>query len=286
MVHPLIEAGQLRDHLHDTGLRVVDVRFSLADPGQGRRAYEAAHIPGAVYLDLERDLSGPAIGPGGRHPLPDPALLARRLGEVGIGGDTWVVAYDAQNSEFAGRLWWLLRYLGHDSVQILDGGLRAWEQIGGPLTAEVPMPVAARFEPHPRPELVVAAHEDVERAARARELVDSRAGPRYRGEVEPLDRRAGHIPGALHYDFTRTLSSDGRFRPVPELQERFAGLPSRPVVYCGSGVTATVNVVAMTIAGMQPRLYAGSFSDWVDSDARPVATGPEHADPEEAPGQA
>ena len=279
-LHPVVDARTLRARLGDPRLRVVDTRFSLADPKAGRAAYLTGHIPGAVYLDLEEDLSSPAVGPGGRHPLPDPERFAATLARVGIGNDSLVVAYDAQAGEYAGRLWWLLRYFGHDQVQILDGGLSAWTEIGGEMTSDVPRYAPAHFEPHPRPDLLVQDHGEVERAARAGALVDSRAGPRYRGEQEPLDRRAGHIPGARLYEYTRALDERGNFRPAADLARRFARLPSRPVVYCGSGVTATVNIMAMTLAGLSPRLYAGSYSDWVDSDQRPVALGPEHPDPE------
>lgn len=280
MPEPLIDAAHLIARLDNPRLRVVDARFSLADPGLGRRQYEAGHIPGALYLDLERDLSGPVVGPGGRHPLPDLDTLARRLGATGIGNDSWVVAYDAAHGEFAGRLWWLLRYLGHDAVQVLNGGLAAFLDAGGRVSETVPAYPPTVFTPQPRPDLLVSDQAAVEEAARNGLLVDSRAGPRYRGEVEPLDRRAGHIPGARHYDFTRVLAQDGRFRTSTELQARFRDLPESPVVYCGSGVTATVNVIAMELAGLRPRLYAGSYSDWVSSDARPVAIGPERPDPD------
>ncbi len=278
---PIIDAASLRARLGDPALRVVDARFTFADPKAGRLAYLAGHIPGAVYLDLEEDLSGPAVGPGGRHPLPEPEVFADTLGRAGIGNDSLVVAYDDQSGEYAGRLWWLLRYVGHEQVQILDGGLSAWMAIGGELTAELPRAARAHFEPHLRPELLVQDHGEVERAARAGALVDSRAGPRYRGEVEPFDRRPGHIPGARLYEYGRSLGEGGLFRPVPDLAGRFNGLPPDPVVYCGSGVTATVNIVAMTLVGLSPRLYAGSYSDWVHADERPVALGPEHPDPEE-----
>lgn len=278
--HPLIDAASLRAALSDPDLRVVDCRFSLQDKESGAHEYARGHIPGAVYLNLETDLSGP-VGPrGGRHPLPDPDRLAARLGSLGIGADSWVVAYDTLHSEFAARLWWLLRYLGHDRVQILDGGLQSWLDLGAPLTADIPRLAPQVFPVHLRTAMLVDDHGQVEAAARDRMLVDSRAPERYRGDVEPLDRRAGHIPGAVNREWLRIQDARGHFRPRETLKARFADLRGRdPVVYCGSGVTACVNLVAMTIAGLEPRLYAGSWSDWISDPSRPVALGPEHPDP-------
>jgi thiosulfate/3-mercaptopyruvate sulfurtransferase len=276
-----MEPEALLDRLDDPRLRIIDCRFHLADPEAGRRAYQDAHIPGAVYLHLEEDLSSPPGPNGGRHPLPDADRLAERLERLGIGTDHHIVVYDA-TGDMAPRCWWVLTWMGHRSVQVLDGGLNAWIALGGPLTDAIPTFPNATFHVHLRPELLVSSREEIEDAIRRHALVDSRAGPRYRGEVEPLDKIAGHIPGARHYDWQRVLRPDGRFRPAEELAARFRTLPTpSPVVYCGSGVTACVNALAMVRAGLNPRLYPGSWSDWVSYPDRPVATGAEHPDPEE-----
>jgi len=279
--YPLIEAPALLQAMGDPRLRLVDCRFNLQDKEAGPREYAEGHIPGAVYLNLETDLSGPLGGRGGRHPLPDPERLAARLGSLGIGDDSWIVAYDALHSEYAARLWWLVRFFGHDRVQILDGGLASWVEMGGPLTREVPRHPPATFTVRLRRELLVDDHDEVQRAALNRALVDSRAAERYRGDSEPLDAKAGHIPGALNREWLRIQDSRGHFRSREALAQRFGDLHGRdPVVYCGSGVTACANVVAMTIAGLRPRLYAGSWSDWISDPRRPVAVGEEHPDPE------
>lgn len=282
MPSPLLSADWLMQHLHDEDVRVVDCRFSLADPQAGRRAYATGHIPGALYLDLERDLSGPKRpgGAGGRHPLPEAAALAARLGEVGIGNGHLVVAYDEPPSGgmFAARLWWLLRYLGHARVAVLDGGLNAWIEAGGGLVAAEPRFPGATFTPDVQAHLVTHA-AGVEGRGNAA-LVDSRARPRFTGETEPLDNKAGHIPGALNVDWAGALDEAGRFRSPQEQAARFAALEGRDaVLYCGSGVSAAVNLLALEIAGRAPsgrtRLYAGSWSDWISDDVRPVATGEE-----------
>ena len=279
---PLVTADWLKDHLQDERLRTVDCRFSLADPPAGRRAYEAGHLPRAVYLDLERDLSGPKRpdGAGGRHPLPNPDELAAKLGELGIGDESVVVAYDdpPAGGLFAARLWWLLRWLGHEQVALLDGGLGAWRPAGGELVAEVPHFSPATFTPHVRPELVTDAAGVQGRGAAA--LIDARAAARYSGAVEPLDPRAGHIPGALNLDWAGALNQEGRFKPAERQRERFAQIGEQDaVLYCGSGVSAAVNLLALELAGRPlgpgARLYAGSWSDWVSDGGRPVATGEE-----------
>lgn len=282
MNSPLITADWLKDHLQDEQLRIVDCRFSLADPQAGRQAYGAGHLLGAVYLDLERDLSGPKRegGAGGRHPLPKPDELATRLGALGIGDESLVVAYDDPpgGGMFAARLWWLLRWLGHEGVAVLDGGVGAWRQAGGALVAEVPHSPPATFTPRPRPELVTDAAGVAQRGEAA--LVDSRAAARYSGAVEPLDRAAGHIPGALNLDWAGALDEEGRFKSAQEQRGRFAAVEGQDAVfYCGSGVSAAVNLLALEVAGRplgpNTRLYAGSWSDWVSDGGRPVATGTE-----------
>jgi len=280
---PVLPPEQLWADWANPRWRIIDCRFSLADPAWGPAAYRAGHLPGAVYLGLEADLSG-AVGPhGGRHPLPDPAKLARRLGELGVSREHTVVVYD-ELGEMSARAWWLLTYLDFPHVYVLDGGFPAWEAMAGPVTPEVPQHVPVAVEPRVRPEMLVRNRRDVEAAARAGALIDSRAGSRYRGDTEPLDRRPGHIPGAINLAWERVKDgATGRFRSPRALGQRFAGLPPEvpPVVYCGSGVTACPNILALWRIGRPAKLYAGSWSDWVSYPDRPVAVGPEHPDPED-----
>ncbi len=286
MPSPLITADELaalvsRPDALDT-LRIVDCRFSLQDPEAGRRAFEAAHVPHAVYASLERDLSAEALpGKTGRHPLPHPGVLARRLGELGIGNDSDVVVYDDASGAMAARLWWLLRYLGHERVRLLDGGFAAWTAAGHPSSTARDTPAPAVFDPHPRPELVVTADDvDALRSEPNERLFDARAAERYTGEAEPIDPVAGHIAGARSFPFASNLQG-GRFAAPDAVRATFTavlgGVPSsRAVVYCGSGVTACHLVLAAEHAGLPlPKLYAGSFSEWITDPRRAVARGSE-----------
>ncbi|HLW47809.1 MAG TPA: sulfurtransferase [bacterium] len=273
----LVEIGWLARRLDDASVVAVDCRFELANRDAGRAAYAEGHIPGALYLDAERDLSGPAGPHGGRHPLPPLEQFSRTLGALGIDETITVVAYDVPQNGFAPRLWWLLRYLGHDRVAVLNGGWPAWLGTGLPVSRErEPRRAPRRFVPHARPELAADLHE-VRRIAAAggAALVDSRAPERYRGEVEPLDPVAGHIPGAVNLPWNATLDQAGRFKPRAELAEQFNRLgDADPVVYCGSGLTACANVLAMLEAGIRgARLYPGSWSDWCSYPENAVATG-------------
>ena len=280
-MHPvgLISVDALYQRQASTdGLVVCDVRYSLTDPGAGRRAYEAGHVPGAVFVDLHDDLADTGGG-GGRHPLPTTAAFARVLGRLGIGTATTVAAYDAAGGVFAARLWWMLRAVGHADVWVLDGGFPAWVAAGGPVTTEVPVRPRAH---HPVPDAwpgVVDADGVVAAREQGRMVVDCRAPERFRGEVEPLDPRAGHIPGAVNLFQGANLDPQGLHRPVEELAERFAFLAGadRPVFYCGSGVSACHNLLVMSHLGLcDPDgavLYAGSWSDWSAQPGRPVATG-------------
>jgi thiosulfate/3-mercaptopyruvate sulfurtransferase len=271
----LITAGELRARLTDPALRVCDVRWWLTEPGKGRRDYDAAHIPGAVFVDLDADLAA-AEGPG-RHPLPSPAAFAARMAGLGIGDDSDVVVYDDAGGSIAARLWWMLDDLGHPCVRVLDGGIGGWTAAGGELTAVVP--AHARATLHLRDAWSRVIERDA-LAGRLRSgdvaLIDARAGERYRGEVEPVDAAPGHIPGALSRPTAGNLGPDGRFLDAATLRARFAELGSADVVTsCGSGVTACHNALAMRVAGLpDPVLYPGSFSDWARS-AMPVATGEE-----------
>lgn len=281
---PLVTVPWLQAHLEDPELVLFDCRFTLADPEAGRRQYLEGHLPGALFLDLERDLSGPAGAQGGRHPLPDPAVLAAKLGRWGVDQDATVVVYDHGTDGMAPRAWWLLGYLGLARVAVLDGGLPAWLAAGGRLSA------GTADEERPRPKRTFTPklrHDWIRTAAEVRRLVadqpggvvlvDSRAPERYRGDVEPLDPVAGHIPGAVNAYWAQVLTSDGRWKSPEELARHFQGLADAQevVVYCGSGVSACVNLLAMHLAGLkQARLYPGSWSDWCTRPGFPLATGP------------
>ena len=273
----LVDVETLRAHLDDPNWLVVDVRHQLADTGYGERAYAAGHIPGAVFLHCDRDLSGVMSGCNGRHPLPDPEQLAQRLGDIGIGAVTQVVVYDDAQGMIAGRLWWLLRWLGHDAVALLDGGLPAWQAAGGMLTGVAPTLLPRTFVARPQ-DLRVNADYVMERLETPHmRLVDARGADRFRGENETIDPVAGHIPGAVNRCFKDNLLPDGRFKPAAQLRAEWlavlAGSPPDLVVHqCGSGVSACLNMVAMEIAGLPgSRLYAGSWSEWCAVPGRPVA---------------
>ena len=276
----LVTTQWLHARLGDGRLRVVDVRWTLGAPERGAEAYRAGHLPGAVFLDVERDLAAPGGGRGlpvGRHPWPAPEQVARVMSAAGIGPGVTVVAYDDQAGATAARLWFLLRAHGHDDVAVLDGGLAKWLAEAQPTTTDVPAVAPAAFEPRLRPELLVFKPEMV--ARHGQELVlDARAGERYRGETEPIDPRAGHVPGALSAPFADNLTGGPVpvFRPAGELRRRFAALGAEartPIVYCGSGVTACHDLLALHLAGLPGRLYTGSWSEWSSDPQLPAATG-------------
>lgn len=279
----LVTPALLLDHLDDPDWVVVDCRFSLEDSERGRRDFLQAHIPGAVYAHLDRDLSGPVVaGRTGRHPLPDPAALADLLSGWGIGPGVQVVAYDDRGGAFAARLWWMLGWLGHDAAAVLDGGWPAWQQAGYPARSGAAQPVPRIFSPQLRPERAVEAEAvEAEAVEAARQdaaacLLDARAEARFRGEHEPIDPVAGHIPGARSAPFSDNLDAEGRFLPPEALRARFEALlagtaPEGVVSYCGSGVTAAHNLLALAHAGLHgARLYPGSWSEWITDPQRPV----------------
>lgn len=274
----LISVADLAQHLADPDAHgpivVCDVRFHLADLAQGRREYDAGHLPAARFVDLHTELAG---GPGGgRHPLPPVADFVALLGRLGVTPGTLVVGYDSAGGAMAARLWWMLRSIGHGRVAVLDGGIAAWLAAGEPLTTEVPHVAPTRYPAPSDAEWtgVVSADDVAQGLELGATVVDSRAAERYRGEVEPIDAQAGHIPGAVNRFHGDNLAADGRHRTVAELAERFAGLGTSPIVYCGSGVTACHNLLAMSLAGInQARLYPGSWSEWSGDPDRPVATG-------------
>jgi len=261
--NPLMSAEELNDRREE--LVVLDCRFSLADPDAGEAAYREAHLLGAFYLHLERDLSGPVSRHGGRHPLPEPAVFNQRLAEVGIGRDTPVVTYDDSGFAFAARAWWMMKALGYTDVRILNGGLEAWYQLGGILSDIIPE--ADAVAPHDGASYAGVVDIDGLRAAQAEGaiLIDSREEKRYQGLEEPIDPVAGHIPGAVNYPWQGVSNEAGYALAKPQHLQRWSELEAeRPlVVYCGSGVTACVNLLSLTLAGREDaRLYAGSWSDW------------------------
>lgn len=277
----LIDAATLARHLADPAWVVFDCRFDLADPGQGRRHYLDAHLPGARYAHLDTNLSGPITPSTGRHPLPDPARLCAWFGQQGVDTGTQVIAYDDSGGNMAVRLWWLLRWLGHDAVALLDGGWQHWLGAAGPVTAALPQPVPTEFQGSPDWDQVLTTDQVVADLEHGRwRLIDARSAERFRGEAEPIDPVAGHIPGAVNLPLQQNLTADGRFRPAAELRAQYLALlgrypPERSACLCGSGVTACHNLLAMAIAGLPGgRLYAGAWSEWIRDPARPVAVGP------------
>lgn len=271
----LVDPSWLAGHLGDPSVVVVDCRYDLKNPDRAHAAYHEAHIPQAFRLDLEHHLSGAQGAHTGRHPLPAPDAFAATMRRLGVSEDTAVVAYGDQDPSGACRLWWLLTYYGHRRAGILDGGLARWRAAGLPLTASLSAPHAdGSFVARPR-DAWTADHGEIRSGRQV--LVDSRSRARYEGSEEPLDPVAGHIPGALQYDYRAVLGADGRFRDPEALRSHFRALAEEDpvVVYCGSGVTATVNVVALNLAGRHARLYPGSWSQWITFPHYPLATGPD-----------
>ena len=263
--NPFVSADWLFEHINDSQVVIADCRFSLAEPELGRQQYLLHHIPGAYYLDLNRDLSGPVAQHGGRHPLPAPEKLAGKLSAMRVDSQTLVVAYDDFRFAFAARLWWLLRYLGHERVAVLDGGFNGWLAAGYPTTEVIPAAKPGSFVPQiqlPTVDIAaVRACKDLPGVV----LVDSREGDRYRGEREPIDPVAGHIPGAVNYPWQEVSDAQGYLRPVAEQRLRWQEVQQAQeiLVYCGSGVTACVNLLSLEIAGIHTgKLYPGSWSDW------------------------
>ena len=273
----LIGTADLAAHLEDPQWITVDCRFQLADAAWGTREYLTSHIPGAVHAHLNDDLSGPLTGTNGRHPLPDPDVLIQTLTRLGISNGMQVVAYDQDNGMFASRLWWLLRWLGHEDVAVLDGGFRKWTAEHRPLAAGKDARPAGSLTGAPRREMTADVDEVAAIVARHDALLlDARAPERYRGDLEPIDREPGHIPGAVNHFFQRNVDEHGVFRSPEELRaalsEAMGSTPAdRVVCYCGSGVTACQNLLAMEIAKLPgAKLYGGSWSEWSSDPRRPV----------------
>jgi len=282
MYTSLISTDELARQLSDPALVLVDCRHNLSDVDAGQRAYGASHLPGARFMHMDRDLSGDRTGSNGRHPLPEVAALSESLSRAGIDASKQVVAYDQNNGMWASRLWWLLHWLGHDAAAVLDGGIDKWIAEGRPITADRPSVQSARFVAMtPRP---VISSADILRglsnhSSNPLTIIDARAPERFRGDIEPLDPVAGHIPGAINRPYGANLTPQQTFKPAELLRAEFdaqlGGAPLSSVVHqCGSGVTACHNLLAMEVAGLLgSRLYPGSWSEWVADPARPVARG-------------
>jgi len=278
----LVSCEWLASRTSDPGIRVADVRWSLVEKGKGRAAYLQAHVPGAVFLDIDTDLAAPRGEGPGRHPLPAPAGFAAAMSRAGIGAGTHVVAYDFGDGSTAARLWWLLRYFGHERVSLLDGGIARWVAEGRPVERGEPVVMPASFTPEPHPEMVVDASA-IERLRTDRHalVLDVRMSERYEGRREPVDPVAGHIPGAKNRPYPENLRSaqDPRFLAPGELRDAFERLGAaeagRVACYCGSGVNACQAIFALELAGFRNvLLYEGSWSDWCSVGTRAVATGP------------
>ncbi len=276
----LVSTADLAAHLDDPQWIVFDCRFTLTDPAAGRRAYGAGHIPGARYADLDADLSAPVAEKTGRHPLPDPKALAQKLSAWGVGVNRQVVVYDDSFNSIAVRMWWLLRWLGHPGVAVLDGGWPKWLKEKRPATTLAPQIRHALFAHLPEASQIAGADEILQHLSSTDQmLIDARPERRFSGEFEPLDPVAGHIPGAINWSFEENLDFDGTFLAPEALRENYQALlqgraPHQVIHVCGSGVTACHNVLAMEIAGLPgSRLYPGSWSEWITDPDRPVASG-------------
>ncbi|GGB90629.1 sulfurtransferase [Pseudoduganella buxea] len=282
MYQTLIDAATLAAHVDDPRWVVIDCRHDLMDPASGRDAFAAGHIPGAQFASIDDDLSGPKTGQGatfrGRHPLPERAALVETLRRFGIDDDSQVVAYDAHGGMFAARLWWLLRWLGHEAVAVLDGGLPAWQAQGLALPTQATPRAQGTLTDRPALTRTVSSGDVLANlSTQAFTVVDARANDRFRGENETIDPVGGHIPGARNRFFKDNLQADGSFKPAAQLKADFAPLfasPSQAVMQCGSGVTACHNLLALEVAGLPgAALYPGSWSEWCADPARPVSTG-------------
>jgi thiosulfate/3-mercaptopyruvate sulfurtransferase len=279
--HTFVSAESLAGMLGDPRLRLFDCRSDLMRPEAGAEQYAAGHLPGARFADLNRDLAAPVTSASGRHPLPSPEIFAATLRGWGVDSDSRVVAYDERNGAYAARLWWMLRWLGHAQTSVLDGGYARWTDLGLPVTTEVPPPVrAGSFAAHVQPSMVVdAAHVLAATASSGSRVLDARGAERFRGDVEPIDRVAGHIPGARNLPYTTTISADGRTLEGDALAHVLDAAdpdaaPGETVVMCGSGVTACRLLLALEHAGRSgAKLYPGSWSEWIRDPRRPIATG-------------
>nr|WP_234982615.1 sulfurtransferase [Ornithinibacillus halophilus] len=269
-----MKVDELEEKLHNENLVVVDVRFDLQDPDAGRKLYIESHLPNAVYLDLNKDLSGKVKKHGGNHPLPDVDIFSAKLGNIGIDNETTVVIYDAENGMFSARMWWLLYYFGHEKMYLLEGGYNGWLENGKEVTTTIPISRKKNYIPKIRHNEVVDIHGVKEKLSKNESvLIDSRAKERYLGKVEPLYPKAGHIPGAKNYFWKDVLDENGYWKTSKELEKHFQLLNKEEeiIVSCGSGVSACPNIIALKQAGYKNvKLYPGSFSDWISYDENRV----------------
>lgn len=274
----IITVDQLKQLQTEEDVTVVDVRSHLQQPNYGKAAYDKAHIPGAFFLDMEQDLSGETGEHGGNHPLPNVEELAGKLAEMGIDRNQKVVIYDADNTMFAARAWWVLQYIGHEQTMVLEGGLQAWLDLGNEVNAEVPQAETVEFIPTIAAEQIVSMQEVRDRDRNKTVLIDSRAFKRYIGETEPLYKKAGHIPGAQNYFWQDVLTSENMWKDAEVLKQQFVALKAAEeiIVSCGSGISACPNIMALKRAGFNNvKLYPGSFSDWISYEENDVNQGVE-----------
>lgn len=266
--------NRMKDNLEN--IVIIDVRFKLTDPTFGEKAYKESHIPHSVYLDLEKDLSGTVGKHGGNHPLPPVDLLVEKLGKIGVDEHTTVLVYDQGNDMYASRLWWMIHYLGHQDVYLLDGGFKRWVEAGNDTTDQIHLPAPKVFTPTLRQDLVVDINEVKEKLAKsAATLIDSRAEARYLGYEEPLYKKAGHIPGAKNFFWQDVLNENGKWKDVEQLKGHFSILNKKDeiIVSCGSGVSACPNIIGLLLAGYtNVKLYPGGYSDWLSYDDNQIRT--------------
>lgn len=265
-----VEPRWLLKHIGDEALITVDCRYNLMDSSEGRKKYLSGHLPGAYFLDMEADLTGTKQEHGGRHPIPQPADFAESMSKIGVQEGKTVVAYDDDLSG-ASRFWWLLNYFGHNDVYVLNGGISGWFDEGGKITADLPREGAGKFEPVINRDLLFDVNLVREYGGK-NVIVDSRAPERYHGETEPIDFKAGHIPGAVNVFYKDTMEPQGRLKGRDELRKMYSRTGPSPVVYCGSGITSCVNVLGMAVIGIEAKLYSGSWSDWISYPENEVET--------------
>lgn len=275
----IVNVDWLYENLDNPSVRIVDCRFVLGSPGKGLDSYVKEHISGALYFDLEKDMSRKAAEHGGRHPMAELDRIIDKLGTAGIDADTKVVAYDDQGGMMASRFWWLLKYLGHDEVYVLDGGFSKWQSKGYPVNDEIPSFPRKEFQANIQHDLLSNVEEVKQNIeTKKAHLIDSRAEDRYSGENETIDKKAGHIPGALNYFWKDVINEQNEWKSLDELKEQFKKLNSEDqiIVYCGSGVSACPNIVALNELGFNNvKLYIGSWSDWITYEENPIAVGTE-----------
>lgn len=280
MAKNIVDQNWLVEHLSDPDLIIADCRFNLSNPEEGQQQYDQDHIPGAVYFHLNSDLSAPVKRHGGRHPFPDIAKMSALFGQKGIDHEKKVVAYDSQGGAMASRLWFLLKYLGHDNVYILDQGYPSWKEQGYPISSERPNLKPVTFIPRVRREMLCTMDEVKRKLTDSSTIIiDSRSHDRFRGENETIDPVGGHIPGARNEFWMESLQPNGSWKTKQQQEERlrdYLQIPDREfILYCGSGVTACANYLAFDEVGLKPKLYAGSWSDWISYEDNPVSTGEE-----------